>query len=89
MLTKSINFKNFKVNKVNKKIDKDFKIHIKEKSALLQSLGTTYKNIYTKKVILRIKKYSNIRIIGMGGSILGTESIYDFLRHKVTICIQF
>ena len=83
MLTKSINFKNFKVNKVNKKIDKDFKILIKEKSALLQSLGTTYKNIYTKKVILRIKKYSNIRIIGMGGSILGTESIYDFLRHKV------
>jgi glucose-6-phosphate isomerase len=83
MLTKSINFKNFKVNKVNKKIDKDFKILIKEKSARLQSLGTTYKNIYTKKVILRIKKYSNIRIIGMGGSILGTESIYDFLRHKV------
>ena len=83
MLTKSINFKNFKVNKVNKKIDKDFKILIKEKSTLLQSLGTTYKNIYTKKVILRIKKYSNIRIIGMGGSILGTESIYDFLRHKV------
>ena len=86
MLTKSINFKNFKVNKVNKvnqKIDKDFKILIKEKSTLLQSLGTTYKNIYTKKIILRIKKYSNIRIIGMGGSILGTESIYDFLRHKV------
>ena len=86
MLTKSINFKNFKVNKVNKvnqKIDKDFKILIKEKSTLLKSLGTTYKNIYTKKVILRIKKYSNIRIIGMGGSILGTESIYDFLRHKV------
>ena len=52
MLTKSINFKNFKVNKVNKvnkKIDKDFKILIKEKSTLLQSLGTTYKNIYTKK----------------------------------------
>ena len=86
MLTKSINFKNFKinkVNKVNKKINKDFKILIKEKSTLLKSLGTTYKNIYTKKVILRIKKYSNIRIIGMGGSILGTESIYDFLRHKV------
>ena len=86
MLTKSINFKNFKinkVNKVNKKINKDFKILIKEKSTLLQSLGTTYKNIYTKKIILRIKKYSNIRIIGMGGSILGTESIYDFLRHKV------
>ena len=77
MLTKSINFKNFKVNKVNKvnqKIDKDFKILIKEKSTLLQSLGTTYKNIYTKKIILRIKKYSN-----------GTDMVIRTLLVMITI----
>ncbi|MDB9826003.1 glucose-6-phosphate isomerase [Candidatus Pelagibacter sp.] len=30
-----------------------------------------------------MKKYLHYRIIGMGGSILGTEAIYDFLKEKV------
>jgi len=83
MLTKNINFKNFKLKKKNNKIEKDLEIILKENNEILKSLGTGYKNSYNKKTISKFKKYSNIKVIGMGGSILGTESIYDFLKHKI------
>ncbi len=83
MLTKNINFKNFQLKKNNKKIKNDLKLFLKENNTVLKSLGLNYKNSYSKKIIKKFKKYSNIRIIGMGGSILGTESIYDFLKHKI------
>jgi len=83
MLTKNIIFKNFKLKKNTKKIKHDLKFFLKEKSILLKSLSANYKNSYNKKIISKYKKYSHIRIIGMGGSILGTKSIYDFLRDKI------
>jgi glucose-6-phosphate isomerase len=83
MLTKNINFKNFKIKKINKKIKKDLNNLLKENNTVLQSLNTSYKNSYQKKIILKYKKYSNIRVIGMGGSILGTEDINDFLKKKI------
>jgi len=83
MLTRNINFKNFKLKKKNNKIEKDLEIILKENNEILKSLGTGYKNSYNKKTISKFKKYSNIKVIGMGGSILGTESIYDFLKHKI------
>jgi glucose-6-phosphate isomerase len=83
MLTKNINFKNFKLKKNNKKIKKDFNALIKENHAVINSLSLSYKNSYNKKIISRFKKYSHIRVIGMGGSILGTEAINDFLKNKI------
>jgi len=83
MLKKNINFKNFKIKKINKKIKKDLNNLLKENNTVLQSLNTSYKNSYQKKIILKYKKYSNIRVIGMGGSILGTEAINDFLKKKI------
>ena len=83
MLTKNINFKNFHVKKINTKIKEDLTKLLKEDNKVLQSLKLDYKNSYTKKNIIKLKKYFNVRIIGMGGSILGAESIYDFLRHKI------
>ena len=83
MLTKSINFKNFKLKIKNHKVKKDFDNLIKEKNIILKSLSPSYKNNYNHKIILMLKKYSHIRIIGMGGSSLGTESIYDFLKKKI------
>ena len=47
------------------------------------SLSVLYKNNYKKKIIINLKKYPYARIIGMGGSILGSECIYNFLKHKV------
>jgi glucose-6-phosphate isomerase len=83
MLTKNIDFKNFKLKKFDKKIKKKFNLLLKENNEVLKSLSPRYKNSYTKKIISKLNIYSHIRIIGMGGSILGTQSIYDFLKHKI------
>jgi len=82
-------FKNFLNLKNNKKIKKDFINLIKDQPKLFETLKPTYKYSYSKKKIARYKKFSNIRIIGMGGSILGTEAIYDFLKKKIKKKLTF
>ena len=89
MLTKNINFKNFNLKKINKNIRKDLKRLLREKSVILNSLSTSYKNSYSKKNISNSKSYKNIRVIGMGGSILGTKAIYAFLRPKIKKSFEF
>ena len=83
MFTKKINFKTFIIKKFNKKISKDLNLILKEKNKVIESLSTFYKYSYNKKIISKIKKYKDVRVIGMGGSILGTEAIYDFLKDKI------
>ena len=83
MTTDNFNFKNFRIKKNHKKIKKDFELLIKENNTIIKSLSTFYKSSYTDKKIQKFKKYSNIKIIGMGGSILGAESIYEFLKDKI------
>jgi len=82
-------FKNFLNIKNNKKVKKDLKDLLKEHSKVLETLKPTYKYSYSKKIIRNYKKFSNIRIIGMGGSILGSEAIYDFLKPKIKKKITF
>ena len=89
MLTKNINFKNFSLKKINKIIQKDLKKLLKEKNKILDSLSTNYKNSYSKKNILNSKNYKNVRVIGMGGSILGTKAVFDFLRPKIQKNFKF
>ena len=92
MQIKSINFKNFKNYKNiknNKKIEQDFHLLLKEKNTIIESLGISYKYSYSKKLITKLKKYSHLKIIGMGGSVLGTQAIYDFLKHKIKKKIYF
>ena len=83
MLTQNISFKNFKLKKFSKKIKEDLNLLLKEKNEILKSLSLNYKNSYKKKIITKFKKYSQLRIIGMGGSILGTEAMHSFLKHKI------
>ena len=83
MITKNIDFKNFNFKKNSKKIKNDLRLLKKKNDTVFQSLGPKYKNNYKTSIILKLKKYQSVRIIGMGGSILGTESIYEFLRHKI------
>ena len=83
MLTKNISFKNFKLKKNNNKIKKDLYDILKKKNSILESLCPSYKNSFNKKIISKFKKYYKIQVIGMGGSILGTESIYNFLKYKI------
>ena len=83
MLTPRINFKNFRVKKNSKVIKKDINYLLNLNNELINSLKKNYKFSYKKKLIQKYKKFSNVRIFGMGGSILGTQAIYDFLKHKI------
>ena len=82
-------FKNFLNIKKAKIIKKDFINLLKNQPALFETLKSTYKYSYPKKIISKYKKFSNIRIIGMGGSILGTEAIYCFLKKKIKKKLTF
>jgi glucose-6-phosphate isomerase len=83
MLTKNINLKNLNFLRNNEKIKKDLKKLLSENNQIIKSLGPKYKNNFNKSIINKIKKFKYIRLIGMGGSILGTEAIHDFLKHKI------
>lgn len=83
MLTKNISFKNFKLKGHNNKIKKILDHILIKKNSVLESLSANYKNSYSKKTILKFKKFNHVKIIGMGGSILGAESIYYFLKNKI------
>ena len=49
----------------------------------MESLGSSYNYSYKHRYLKKFKNSINIRIIGMGGSILGAQAIYDFLKHKI------
>jgi glucose-6-phosphate isomerase len=83
MFTKNINFKNFKSKKINKNLIKELNFFLSNNSELFKSLTNKYKYSYNKKLISKFINIPIVRVIGMGGSILGTEAIYDFLSHKV------
>ncbi len=83
MLSQNISYKNFKLNNGSKKkILKIFKNLIKSPNQVLFSLSSNYKDSYDNKIITKLDKFKNLRIIGMGGSILGAKAIYNFLTPK-------
>ncbi|MDC0234320.1 glucose-6-phosphate isomerase [Candidatus Pelagibacter sp.] len=83
MLTKGINFVNFKVKKNSTLVKKNLKSIFKSKNEVINSLSQKYKNNFSKKLLHKYKKKTDYRVIGMGGSSLGTQTIYDFLKHKI------
>ena len=95
MLSKNINFKNFNINKNSsfKKYLKTSSINLKsllkEDSELIKSLTSTYKYSFKKKLIKKFIKAPILRLIGMGGSILGAEAIYNFLDFKIKKKVLF
>jgi glucose-6-phosphate isomerase len=82
MLTSGIYFKNFK-KKNNFKVKNKLKFILDKKDNIIKSLTKNYKNSYDKDFVKKFKDFSNYRLIGMGGSSLGTHAIYDFLNHKI------
>ena len=86
MLSKDIKFKNFK----GKKINKSLKIFLKnlidkknDKNNLINSFTTSYLYSFNKKKINKYRKFNNYEIYGMGGSSLGAEAIYNFMKYKI------
>ena len=92
MFSKNIVFRNFKLKKNikdQKKLKKILKKELFLSSDLLNSFTKKYNYSFTKKKIQKYRNYETINLIGMGGSILGTEAIYDFLRFKIKKKIKF
>ncbi len=83
MLTKNIFFRNFKRRKNNINLRKHLRQLIFSKNEVIKSLKKDYYYSYTKQKIKKFKKYKDVRIFGMGGSSLGSNAIYDFLRFKI------
>ena len=83
MISKSINFKKFTPTIKDQKIKKKIKTILNSKNEIINSLKKNFKLNYDLKKIKKIKKNFDLRIIGVGGSILGAKAIYSFLNHKI------
>ena len=84
MLTRNIDFKNFKIKKNTDKVKIKLKKLLQDNNnEVIKSLRKTYKNRYNRKLVNKYNKDLNYRVIGMGGSTLGAQTIYDFLRKKI------
>ncbi len=89
MLTRNIRFKNFLIRSDISKVKKDFQKLISSNSEIIKSLSLQYKYSYSKNIIKKYKNFSKLRLIGMGGSILGAEAICSFLKDKIKKKIFF
>ena len=82
-ISESIYFKNFKRKKKSIRLYKLLKDLTFKENQIIRSLTSFYKNSYSKNTILNFRKYSEIKLIGMGGSTLGVRAIYSFLENKI------
>ena len=89
MLTSRINFINFKQQKKNKKIKQLLNETLKNRNEVVQSLDKKYKNSYKINKLRKFKTSKNFKIIGMGGSTLGAQAIYDFLKPNIKKNFEF
>ncbi|MDB9765281.1 glucose-6-phosphate isomerase [Candidatus Pelagibacter sp.] len=83
MLTQNISFKNFLIKKKKLIIKKNLNLILNEKNQVIRSLSKSYKDSFSKKNTKHFNKRFDYRIIGMGGSTLGAQAIYDFLKKKI------
>jgi glucose-6-phosphate isomerase len=82
MLTTNIRFINFQKKK-RFNVSKILHFLLKENNHVINSLRKNYKDSFNKKKINHLQKKLDYRIIGMGGSTLGSQAIYDFLKKKI------
>ncbi len=79
----NIKIKNFNKAKPQKNLKSLLNKLIEEDNHIIKSLKNTYKDSWDLKKIQKYKKISNITLIGMGGSIMGSKSIYSFLKNRI------
>jgi len=98
MIKKDNFFKNFFVNskiydqniKKTKNIFNSFKEDFKNgEMPFLESYTKNYKFEFSNKILKKYSGYKNFVVLGMGGSILGTKSIYSFFKKKIKKKIFF
>ena len=74
------------LNKFNKKyseIEKEVSTQIDEPENIYNILSENFRLNFKIRDLEKFKKYQNIAIIGMGGSVLGSNAIFKFLENKI------
>ena len=88
----SKNLRGFLFKNLSKKFDKiltKIKDDIRNSKQTLNVLNKNFKFNFKKKDLQKFNKFQNIALIGMGGSILGSEAIYYFLQSKIKKKLTF
>ena len=94
-LNNSAKFKSLKkvyTKETRKKLDNIFleiKNDILKKNKTLNFLDKNFKFNFKLKDLIKFKKYKKLAIIGMGGSILGAEAIYNFFEARIKKKVYF
>ena len=96
LLIKNTIQKEFLNKNLENKLSKDFKKITEEINTNIENVKNIY-NILSNNFIFnfkikdlkKFKKFNNIAIFGMGGSILGSEAIYEFLGKKIKKKVHF
>jgi len=83
MFSKNIKFKIFQFKIKKKDLKEELKFILKNNTELIKSLGKNYKNNYDLKKIKKLTKNTDLRLVGIGGSILGAQAIDSFLQNKI------
>ena len=78
-----------KLNKNFNKVYEDIKYGINLENTFFNLLSDNYIFNFKKSDLKKFKKFQNIAIIGMGGSVLGSEAIYEVLRKKIKKKVYF
>ena len=78
-----------KFSKKFEKIFTELKRDVENNKKTINVLNKKFKFNFQIKDLKRFKKYNTLAIIGMGGSILGTEAIYNFFKKKIKKKVYF
>ena len=89
MISKNINFRKFSPFIKDKKIKTNLKLILSSENEIVNSLTKKFKLKYDFKKLKKIQQNLDLRIIGVGGSILGAKAIFSFLKHKIKKKIFF
>ena len=74
---------NKKLNKKYSDVLKNIIINLDTNKDVFHSLSNKFKFNFKKKDLNKFKKFQTVVVIGMGGSILGSEALYFFLKDKI------
>ena len=94
-LNNSATFKSFKKSYTKKTIKNlnnifsEIKSDILNKNKTLNILDKNFKFNFNFKDLIKFKRYKTLAIIGMGGSILGAEAIYNCFESRIKKKIYF
>ena len=80
ILSKKINYKKYRnIKKILYKIINN----LDKPESFFHSLSRKFSYNFNLKDFKKYKKFKNIVLIGMGGSVIGSEAIYKFLQEKI------